>query len=486
MPALVDAGKRTWVDVDATGYDKRDADDGGCDPKGCVPENTRDGSRKANSRWSCEGDGCCITYYFEEPQDIVSMKIAFHKGDERTRKLDVYETYDDGKNKSQIKSSGKTLGYETFYLNTDETEKIKLCLDGDDDEWLSITELTPEQPRNESQYLLPDSITMRSFAIILAILLAATVGTTSALVDAGKRTWVDVDATGYDKRDADDGGCDPKGCVPENTRDGSRKANSRWSCEGDGCCITYYFEEPQDIVSMKIAFHKGDERTRKLDVYETYDDGKHHTEIKSSGETVGYETFYLNTDETEKMKLCLDGDDDEWLSITERPRTPIRLLEFKRHIDNVVGLLERAALVDAGKRTWVDVDATGYDKRDADDGGCDPKGCKPENTRDGSRKANSRWSCEGDGCCITYSFEEPQDIVSMKIAFHKGDERTRKLDVYETYDDGKNKSQIKSSGKTLGYETFYLNTDETEKMKLCLDGDDDEWLSITEVKFMVK
>ena len=129
------------------------------------------------------------------------------------------------------------------------------------------------------------------------------------------------------------------------------------------------------------------------------------------------------------------------------------------------------------------MDATGYDKRDADDGGCDPKGCKPEHTRDGSRKANSRWSCEGDGCCITYSFEEPQDIVKMKIAFHKGDERTRKLDVYETYDDGKNKSQIKSSGKTLGYETFYLNTDETEKMKLCLDGDDDEWLSITEVRW---
>ena len=123
-----------------------------------------------------------------------------------------------------------------------------------------------------------------------------------------------MDATDYDHRDADDGGCDPDGCVPENTRDRSRAANSRWSCEGDDCCITYSFEEPQDIVSMRIAFHLGNERTRTLDVY---DNGDHHSEITSSGNTLGYETFYLNTDETEDLKLCLDGDDDEWLSITE-------------------------------------------------------------------------------------------------------------------------------------------------------------------------
>ena len=125
---------------------------------------------------------------------------------------------------------------------------------------------------------------------------------------------MDVDATDYDDRDAGDGGCDPDGCVPENTRDGSRAANSRWSCEGDDCCITYSFEEPQDIVRMRIAFHMGNVRTRTLDVY---DNGNHHSEITSSGNTLGYENFYLNTDETEDIKLCLDGDDDEWLSITE-------------------------------------------------------------------------------------------------------------------------------------------------------------------------
>ncbi|CAN0537357.1 unnamed protein product, partial [Scytosiphon promiscuus] len=69
-----------------------------------------------------------------------------------------------------------------------------------------------------------------------------------------------------------------------------------------------------------------------------------------------------------------------------------------------------------------------------------PDGCTPENTRDTSLDANSRWSCKGDlvegngGCCIDYSFEEPQDIVSLDIAFHRGTDRTRTLDVYENGD----------------------------------------------------
>ena len=136
---------------------------------------------------------------------------------------------------------------------------------------------------------------------------------------------VDVDATGYDTRTSGNG-CSPDGCVPSNTRDGDLLANSRWSCRGDildssnddeGCCITYYFEEPQDIVTMRIAFHRGDENTRSLDVF---DNGDQHSTITSSGSTLGYQNFELNTDETEDIKLCLDNPNENtnvWLSITE-------------------------------------------------------------------------------------------------------------------------------------------------------------------------
>ncbi|CAN0393847.1 unnamed protein product, partial [Scytosiphon promiscuus] len=121
-----------------------------------------------------------------------------------------------------------------------------------------------------------------------------------------------------------------------------------------------------------------------------------------------------------------------------------------------------------------------------------PDGCVPDNTRDQDLYRNSRWSCRGsildssvedEGCCITYSFGEPQDIVSMQVAFHKGDERTRTLDVF---DNGLHDSTITSSGSTLGYQSFDLSTDETEDIKLCLADPENNtgvWLSITEVRF---
>lgn len=144
-PGLVDAAERTTVVVDASAFDERTSGSG-CSPDGCRPENTRDGSLEGNSRWSCRGDlvdgngGCCIEYLFDEPQDIVTMKIAFHNGTVRTRLLNVY---DNGDFHSQIESSGLTNGFQEFALNSDETAVITLCLDDSmsDAEWLSITEV---------------------------------------------------------------------------------------------------------------------------------------------------------------------------------------------------------------------------------------------------------------------------------------------------------------------------------------------------------
>ena len=60
---------------------------------GCLPELTRDSITKIESRWSCSenlGQGnCYVEYTFVEPQDVISMNIAFYKGDERKRKIKV-------------------------------------------------------------------------------------------------------------------------------------------------------------------------------------------------------------------------------------------------------------------------------------------------------------------------------------------------------------------------------------------------------------
>ena len=149
IAALVDASERTWVDVDANGYDERTSGSG-CRPSGCVPYNTRDDEPWSNSRWSCKGeildssdedDGCCIWYTFEEPQDIEEVSIAFDRGTERTRCLDVFSN---GKKIDTINSSGKTSDFEWFNIYTDETKELRFCLcdpKWNEDVWLSITEV---------------------------------------------------------------------------------------------------------------------------------------------------------------------------------------------------------------------------------------------------------------------------------------------------------------------------------------------------------
>lgn len=129
---------------DGSPYDTRTKSKGGCDPHGCVPENTRDQDTSDNSRWSCkkqlENKQCKIKYEFDEPQDIVRLDVQFWKGDERVRKLKVT---DDTGFKKTITSSGTSKGFEKFTINTDETETLTLESVGlSKDEWISIKEVS--------------------------------------------------------------------------------------------------------------------------------------------------------------------------------------------------------------------------------------------------------------------------------------------------------------------------------------------------------
>lgn len=99
VPSLVEAGTQTTVEVSANAYDTRPGlagGDAGCGQDGCGPALTRDGvSDDGESRWSCSqsivdsGKKCRIDFTFEEPQDIVDVQVAFWKGDDRSRTLEV-------------------------------------------------------------------------------------------------------------------------------------------------------------------------------------------------------------------------------------------------------------------------------------------------------------------------------------------------------------------------------------------------------------
>lgn len=110
-----------------------------------------------------------------------------------------------------------------------------------------------------------------------------TLPTVTGAVEVGTKTVVVVSATGYDTRPGaigGDVGCGDvagDGCAAANSRDGiTSDVESRWSCApklvgaaGEGPCqIEYAFGEPQDIVDVQVAFWKGDERIRTLEVSE--------------------------------------------------------------------------------------------------------------------------------------------------------------------------------------------------------------------------
>jgi len=88
--------------------------------------------------------------------------------------------------------------------------------------------------------------------------------------------------------------------------------------------------------------------------------------------------------------------------------------------------------VNAGSVTEVAVQASAYDERAGDDGGCGEMGCMPMLAYDGVvDEAESRWSCAEmivpGQCELLFSLKEPQDVKGIKV--YLADEDFRRLKV---------------------------------------------------------
>lgn len=96
-------------------------------------------------------------------------------------------------------------------------------------------------------------------------------------------------------------------------------------------------------------------------------------------------------------------------------------------------------LVDAGTFTTIVTTASAFDERPGAEGndiGCGEDGCAPSLARDGDvSDAESRWSCAGKivpeigQCELYFSFESPQNIKTLEVAFWKSNQRERTLEV---------------------------------------------------------
>ncbi|CAM9910098.1 unnamed protein product, partial [Ectocarpus sp. 4 AP-2014] len=154
LPTVVDAvevGTKTEVGVSATAHDVRpgrSGDDVGCGEVGglgCTATNTRDGVVSVTeSRWSCstilvpdEGP-CQVEFSFAEPQNIVDIQVAFWKGNDRTRTLEVHVNGElTHTHESYTDSIFNTLGVTATEASTVMLESVALP----SDEWISLLEV---------------------------------------------------------------------------------------------------------------------------------------------------------------------------------------------------------------------------------------------------------------------------------------------------------------------------------------------------------
>lgn len=145
----MEVGTKTNVTTTASAFDPKTLPAGGCDPVGCTAELSRDSDIDPSSRWSCQyglaGAPCEIWYTWEEAQYIIEMRLAFYKGDERTRAFTVkiFDGDDIELNSYDYTSSGGTLEHELFAVDGPDVSKVMITpAEPNVFDWFSVTEVS--------------------------------------------------------------------------------------------------------------------------------------------------------------------------------------------------------------------------------------------------------------------------------------------------------------------------------------------------------
>lgn len=113
-----------------------------------------------------------------------------------------------------------------------------------------------------------------------------------------------------------------------------------------------------------------------------------------------------------------------------------------------------------------------------------------ENTLDGSLAGWSRWSSKGDWEWIQYDLGEPQQLLAVEIAFHRGDQRQAYFDLQSSTDGVQWEPLIEdtsSSGSTRDFETIDVPDTTARYVRYVGWGNSNNlWNSITEIRFVTE
>jgi hypothetical protein len=384
------------------------------------PDRLVDGDLK--TRWSASGDNSWAVLDYGQVSTFDAVRLAFHKGDERSSKFDI-EVSEDGKTWTQVisgaQSSGTILTMQRFPFAPVNARYIKYIGHGNTKNmWNSLNEFNAVNCKvntclkSEFPPLVP----------------------------------VSVDSSTHD------------GNGPDRLIDGDLK--TRWSASGDNSWAVLDYGTVTDFDAVRLAFHKGNERSSKFDI-EVSEDGSKWTKViadaQSSGSMLTMERFEFSAVKARFVKYVGHGNTKNmWNSLNEFNAVNCEINDCPKS--------ENPLLMPTS------VDSSTHD------------GNGPDRLIDGDLK--TRWSASGDNSWAVLDYGQVAEFDAIRMAFHKGDERSSKFDIAISEDGEKWTNVItagESSGKTLTIERFPIDLVKARFVKYIGHGNSKNmWNSLNE------
>lgn len=248
---------------------------------------------------------------------------------------------------------------------------------------------------------------------------------------------------------------------PENAVDG--RMDTRWSAAGAGAWIDARLASPDTIEAMEIAWYRGDERSNEFSIQVRAPGGDYREVFRgrSSGRTSDFERFAFPKTQAENVRMIFHGNTrDRWSSISE--------MRFV--------VAEESGGSDGGSGGVAPIRSATASNHD---------GNVPANVLDGD--LNTRWSCSGN-CYLQLDLGQVASVGGVRIAWHRGDERTVAFRV-QLGTDGQNFTEVHSatsSGRTRDFETYTFAAKTARYVRIASNGNSDNpWNSISEAEVLL-
>ncbi len=242
-----------------------------------------------------------------------------------------------------------------------------------------------------------------------------------------------------------------------------KNLTTRWSANGQGESVTFDYGQAVSFNAVKVAFHKGDQRTTSFTLQVSNDGLQWQTvldDVSSTGKSLALERFDFPEVTARYIKYIGQGNSkNAWNSVTE-------FVGVNCQVDYCSDQeLPREDILKPVEITASTHDGNGPDRLFDND-------------------ISTRWSANGLGESATYDYGSVHTFDAVRLAFHKGNQRQSTFDIqvsrdgqqWETVIDG-----AKSSGKVNGYERFTFDAVEARYVRLVGEGNSkNAWNSVTE------